>query len=155
MIKGYCKIKQMEKALELCNSLESYQVEPDQILFEYFLEGCAKNQAIEMAFDIFEIMSTKKIAVSPVSYNSIIEACVYSNNLDKGWKVLEIMESQGVSPDRYSYCFLFKGIKGPHQKRHLTKALDLIFESEESSEAISQLSYQHYCNNVLLNACIN
>lgn len=155
MIKGYCKNKQMDKALELCNSLDNYNVEPDTMLFEYFLEGCAKNAAIDMAFDIFDIMQAKKIVVGSVSYNSIIEACIYSNNLDKGWKVLEIMESHGVSPDRYSYCFLFKGIKGPHHKRHLTKALNLIFESENSSEDNSQLSYQHYCNNVLLNACIN
>ncbi|CAI2372013.1 unnamed protein product [Moneuplotes crassus] len=172
LIKGYCNINSMEKAMALCDSIEKYAVEYDTLFFEYFLEGCANNSNIDMAFKILQMMKEKSITVSKLAYNSVIKACVSCRNMNRAWEVIEIMEGQGVKPDRYSYCFLIKGIKHYKQKNHLKRAFEIVFNwdpLEEIKEATKDHSKKpdykyskaknqenhHYLYNVLLNACIN
>jgi pentatricopeptide repeat protein len=144
----------MDQALNLCHSLATYNIEANEAFYNNLLEGCAKNVCIDMAFSVFDVMEAKSLKATVVTYNSLIEACVGVNQLNKAWEILDHMKTQGVQPDRYSYCFLFKGIRNPGHKTHLSKALNLTLSWDVNGN--SQQMYQHkFCYNVLLNACIN
>lgn len=103
-----------------------------------------------MAFDTLQLMKAQNQLPGCVVYNSLIEACVNNDEMDKAWSVIDHMCESNIEPDRYSYCFLFKGIKDHRYKTQLNRALELVYSwSVEDSLKLK------YCYNVLLNACIN
>jgi len=42
MIKGYCKEKNIEAALELLETMEDQQIKADEVLYNSLLDGCCK-----------------------------------------------------------------------------------------------------------------
>lgn len=73
------------------------------------------------------------------------------------------MEEIGVKADRYTYCYLFKGIKNRSHSEYLDKALEIIkskvtiIENSQlsNSEVDDQTNSNKVLNNLVLNACIN
>jgi pentatricopeptide repeat protein len=145
MIKGFCKAKNIQKALELWKSLENYNIEADEQFYSHFLEGCAKNTDIKIAFVVLELMESKQITPSCAIYNYLIEAWVSIDQMEKAWQVIEHMKDHGVTPDRYSYWFLFKGIKSVKYKKHLYKAIDLVlsWDADNANFKLTQYLESH------------
>jgi pentatricopeptide repeat protein len=46
MIKGYCKGRQIEKALSLLQDMEKAQIKPDEVLYNSLLDGCCKSDQV-------------------------------------------------------------------------------------------------------------
>ena len=76
MIKGYCKEKNIEQALEMLNTMLKQNIKADEVLYNSLLDGCCKANQLDFAFKVYANMRAANIAASNVTYSILIK--IYS-----------------------------------------------------------------------------
>ena len=66
LIKGYCRVKDIEKALELHNQMLERGIKADEVLYNSLLDGCLKANQDKMALKCYENM--KKLRIKPSTF---------------------------------------------------------------------------------------
>ena len=56
MIKGFCREKNIESALELLNTMQNDKIKADEVLYNSLLDGCCKANQLDLAFKVYENM---------------------------------------------------------------------------------------------------
>lgn len=73
MIKGYCREKNIERALIMLNEMESAGIQADEVLYNSLLDGCCKANEVTMALKVYQNMRILKIKPSNVTYSILIK----------------------------------------------------------------------------------
>lgn len=76
IIKGFCKDKNIEEALEALQTMERTGIKADEVLFNSLLDGCCKANELDLAFKVFENMQSLQIKPSNVTYSILVK--IYS-----------------------------------------------------------------------------
>lgn len=122
-MKGLCKAKMLDKALQLWGRLRDLGVHRDDAFYNNLLGGCAKAGRVDTAFEVLGVALAESVSIPCATLNALMDACVAAGRLDQGWQLLEQLQNGGVAPDNLTFCILVKAIKQPSHKADLARAL--------------------------------
>ena len=73
MIKGFCRSKNIERALILLEEMDKENIRADEVLYNSLLDGCCKSNEIDIALMVYDNMRTLVIKPSNVTYSILIK----------------------------------------------------------------------------------
>lgn len=81
LIKGYCKEKNIERALIMLDEMENSGIKADEVLYNSLLDGCCKSNEIDMALKVYHNMRTLRIKPSNVTFSILVKIYGKQRNL--------------------------------------------------------------------------
>lgn len=98
LVDGWCRLKNMRKAIAVLQIMNSYKIIPDVITFGTLINGITVNGRRDIALLLFQML---KRGLSPdvVTYSSLIIWFSKARKIDFGLQILKLMLGSGVSPD--------------------------------------------------------
>ncbi|KAK6913463.1 Pentatricopeptide repeat [Dillenia turbinata] len=93
MIGGYCKTKEMNKALEYLGKMLKRGIKPSVATLTMFIQCYSRLGDIEMAEHIFQKMKAERLIPDLVVYNILMDGYGKTGYLHKAFQLLDIMRS--------------------------------------------------------------
>merc|ERR1719453_1364164 len=73
IIKGYCVQGDLEQAIQLFTLMRKRGIQPDQVLFNSVLDGCARKNMTMVAEQIFKDMQASSVGVSNTTLTILVK----------------------------------------------------------------------------------
>jgi len=108
MIKGYCRMRDIQKAFDILNHMRREGgVRPDEITYNSLLDGCAQNNLVEEGMKLLEEMQQEGVKPSNFTLSVLVKMMSRSRNLDGAFSIVEEMASKhGLRPNVHVYTNL-------------------------------------------------
>ncbi|CEM21771.1 unnamed protein product [Vitrella brassicaformis CCMP3155] len=91
IIKGYCVQGDLDEALNLFEAMRARGIQPDAILFNSLLDGCAKRQLPELCDKLLGDMRQYNIAPSNFTLTILIKLYGRTHQLDKAFEAVSVL----------------------------------------------------------------
>jgi len=80
MVKMYGKAKMLDKAVALCERLETeYGQKPNLYVYTCLIQACVQNKQVRRSWEIFNTMVNSGVEPDAITYGTVIHGCVYLN----------------------------------------------------------------------------
>ena len=91
VIKGFCRAKEMEKALDLYEFLQQPDKDfvLDEVIYNSILDGCVKTNNFEKAFEIQQEMKNHNIKLSNVTYSILVKLYTGCKDYAKAFEIYQ------------------------------------------------------------------
>jgi pentatricopeptide repeat domain-containing protein 1 len=73
LIKGFCKVKNIERANQFFQMILTHKIQPDEALINLILECCYGTGNTDKGVEIFNTMTNLKIPASNITYSIMIK----------------------------------------------------------------------------------
>jgi pentatricopeptide repeat protein len=103
LIQAYFNIREVEKAIDVCNQMISNSIEPTIITLKTMVRGFAKNGQVEQARTILNNVIQQDIddeASLAIMYNVMINGFALKNKKQKSIEYFHKMKKAGLIPDK-------------------------------------------------------
>lgn len=147
VIKGYCKMKNMEKVIDIYNYLKGRDdFILDEVMYNTILDGMLKSEKYEDALKIYDHMKQMGIKKSNATYSILIKIHSKMNSVTKAVEVYNEMLESGIKPSLITYTSIIQILI---KSKRIQNAIE-IFDEILSNELLpDQVMY-----NVIINGCI-
>ena len=108
LIKGYCRVKDIEKALELHNQMLERGIKADEVLYNSLLDGCLKANQDKMALKCYANMKKLRIKPSNVTYSILAKIYQKQGDLEKSFALLDEMRADHIKPGLFVFTCLMQ-----------------------------------------------
>lgn len=147
VIKGYCKMKNIEKVLDIYNFLQSKEeFEIDEVMFNTILDGLLKSEKYHEALKIYEHMKNKKTSRSNATYSILIKIYSKLNLVDNAWEIYNEMLNLSIKPSLITCTSIIQILI---KSKRIQKAIDIFNELIAEGAQPDQVMY-----NVIINGCV-
>jgi pentatricopeptide repeat protein len=109
LIKGFCKVGQIQEAIDLIRKSTEYGFSPDCISYSTVIHELCKKGDTNKAFELWNEMLYKGLKPDIVAYNILIRWCNIHGEIDMGLGIYNDMIKQGVQPNWRTYRALLLG----------------------------------------------
>merc|ERR1719453_1827456 len=100
VIKGYCVQGDLEQAVQLFTLMRKRGIQPDQVLFNSLLDGCAKKQMTLVSEQILSDMQASGVAPSCTTLSILVKLYGGAHDLSTALQVVEEMPAKhGFQPN--------------------------------------------------------
>jgi len=125
IIKGYCQENRLDEAFQLKQTMmETTQLRPDEIMYNAFLDGCARQGIYDRGCAVLADMEADGIAPSNFTLAMLVKLCTRSKRLDRAFEfVQQLSTKHRFKPNVHVYSNLMQGCI---QEKDLTRALDVM-----------------------------
>ncbi|KAM7472620.1 hypothetical protein LguiA_010803 [Lonicera macranthoides] len=103
IIRGYCKIGEVNDALNFLGKILNTGMEPSITTYTTLIEGYCKYGEMESGEHLFYKMIKAGLAPDIFAYNTLMDGYGKKGYLHKAFGLLNIMKSAGISPDIVTY----------------------------------------------------
>jgi pentatricopeptide repeat protein len=103
MIDAFAKNGQIEKAIEVFDSIMKDGVRPDVFVYTSMIDAFAKNGQIEKAIEVFDSIMKDGVRPDVFVYTSMIDAFAKNGQIEKAIEVFDSIMKDGVRPDVFVY----------------------------------------------------
>merc|ERR1719235_1863403 len=148
LVKGHCLSGSVDQAFEVLNEMRlGGKHQPDEILYNCLLDGCAKEHRLEDAMTLYEQMKQDNIVPSNFTLCTLVKLLGRSRRLQQAFAMVEELSTKGgLKPNIQVFTCL---IQACIQNRQLQQALDLHNEVIEADCEPDQKTYT-----VLVRGCM-
>lgn len=95
ILKGYCQDNQIEKAFELVESMrQSTRYQPDEIMFNSLLDGCARVGLYDRGMDLLREMQEAGVKPSNFTLSVLVKLASRGRQLDRAFELCEDISSR-------------------------------------------------------------
>lgn len=128
VVDGLCKGGYLEKALDLCASMNKDGLHPNIVIHNSVLSGLCQEGCLTEAFRLFDYIENSKMLPTIITYAILIGALCREGLLDDADQLFHKMSTKGIRPTTRVYNLLISG----YCNFGLTeKALELMSHLEE------------------------
>lgn len=146
LMRGYAKIRLLEKCLELRQRMLGLGIRPSKVTYSILLGVCVDQGAVKQMADVFNDIEDQRGVMDTPLYTKLIEGLVGSGEVERAMSVYEQMsEHEDASPDVITFSVL---IKANCDSDRLDDALKLL----DRMKTLGQVPDETIYNN-LLAAC--
>jgi len=146
VMKGYCKLGDMEKAKEIYNFIKSGNFQLDEVVYNTMADGFSRIKDSKSAFQMLHDMKDLGIIRSSVIYSILIKMFSNEGKEDEAVKIFEDMHKDNIKPGLVTYTTLMQMyIRG----KKLDKAIEVFQNMKDSGVAVDHVSY-----NFIINGCV-
>merc|ERR1719446_335899 len=147
-VKGHCHSGNVDRAFEvLADMRASGQHQPDEILYNCLLDGCAKEHRLEDAMALYEQMKQASVLPSNFTLCTLVKLLGRSRRLEQAFVMVEELSAKnGLKPNIQVFTCL---IQACIHNRQLQRALELHDEVIIAECEPDQKTY-----NVLVRGCM-
>ncbi|XP_047315619.1 pentatricopeptide repeat-containing protein At3g61520, mitochondrial-like [Impatiens glandulifera] len=103
LIKAFCNVNNIEKALTIYNDMLKAECSPDRVLYFTLISGLTLAGRLNDASSIASKMKQSGFPLDITAYNTLIGGFCRKNQREKAYEMLEDMEKTGVKPDVITY----------------------------------------------------
>merc|ERR1719375_1845371 len=124
MIKGYCRMGDIQKAFGILKHMKREGVSPDEIMYNSLLDGCAQNNLVEEGLKLLEDMQQQGVTPSNFTLSILVKMMNRSRNLDGAFSIVEeLTKKHKLRPNVHVYTNL---IVACLSKRVLDRAMQIL-----------------------------
>ncbi|XP_047339105.1 pentatricopeptide repeat-containing protein At1g52620 isoform X1 [Impatiens glandulifera] len=109
MIKGFCKLGQLEEAVIYVRRMEKAGKAPDEYTFSTLIDGFVKHNDFKSAFKTIREMVTKKFKPGVIIYTSLINGYCRLGDTERAKELFNEMSSDGLVPNTVTYTAIISG----------------------------------------------
>lgn len=111
IIKGYCQENRLDEAFQLKKTmLETTQFKPDEIMYNAFLDGCARQGIYDRGCAVLADMEADGITPSNFTLAMLVKLCVRSKRLERAFEFVQQLSTKyGFKPNVHVYSNLMHG----------------------------------------------
>jgi pentatricopeptide repeat protein len=128
LIDGYCKERNMEKALEVCSEMTKIGIEPNIITFSTLIDAYCKMGNMEAAMGLYSEMVVKGLLPDIVAYTALIDGHFKMGKVREANRLHKEMVEAGLAPNVFTLSCLVDGL-GKNGKA--SDAINLFLEKTE------------------------
>merc|ERR1719375_1689298 len=124
LVKGYCQYGDIDKGFAVLNDMTSKKKhEPDEILYNSLLDGCAKQHRVDDALALIESMAQNNVRPSNFTLSILVKLLGRSRRLNQAFTIVEdLCKRFDLQANIHVYtCLLYACF----QNRQLPRALKL------------------------------
>merc|ERR1719199_210893 len=94
IIKGYCGKNMLDEAFELFHEVaNNTDFEPDEIMYNTLLDGCARQALYNRGMDVFEMMQKSGVRPSNFTLSVLVKLANRGKKLEKAFEICEKLSS--------------------------------------------------------------
>jgi len=148
LVKGHCLSGSVDQAFEVLNEMRlGGKHQPDEILYNCLLDGCAKEHRLEDAMALYEEMKDSNIRPSNFTLCTLVKLLGRSRRLQEAFEAVEELSTKGgLKPNIQVFTCL---IQACIHNRQLHRALELHDEVIQQNIEPDQKTYA-----VLVRGCM-
>ncbi|KAL3820657.1 hypothetical protein ACJIZ3_006562 [Penstemon smallii] len=109
VIKGFCEMGELDRALNVVDTMGKNGVKPDLITFNTLLDNLYKKKKFDDAEKIWKQMIKNKLVPNIRSYNARLVGLVNEKKFKEAVEFISEMEKSGTNPDVFTYAALIRG----------------------------------------------
>ncbi len=146
VMKGYCKLGDMQKAKELYNFIKSGNYQLDEVIYNTMADGFSRAKDHESARNMLADMKELGIIRSSVIYSILIK--MYSNDgmEEQALNIIKEMNKDCIKPGLVTYTTLMQLFI---RLKKLDKAIEIFQEMKKNEVKVDYVSY-----NFIINGCV-
>jgi len=99
MINFFSKRKDMNKAMQIFETMKQRNVQCDVFVFTSLIDGHCKNGDINRATQMVEAMQQQGTKPNEVTFNSLIDGHFKNGDTNKATQLFKLMQQQGIKPN--------------------------------------------------------
>merc|ERR1719453_2996722 len=100
VIKGYCVAGELEQAIQLFTLMRKRGIQPDQVLFNSILDGCARKNMTMVSEQIFADMQASSVAPSNTTLTILVKTHGAAGDLDTALQLAQdLPKKYGFEPN--------------------------------------------------------
>ena len=147
VIKGYAKLKNIDKVLDIYNYLRGRDdFELDEVMFNTILDGMQKAEKYVEALKVYEDMKSRNIKKSNATYSILIKIHSKMNSVEKAVQVYNEMLENNIKPSLITYTSILQILI---KSKRIQNAIDIFDEI-----LFNELSPDQVMFNVIINGCV-
>jgi len=110
IIKGFCMSGDLDKGLELlANVKNKFNIQPDEVMFNSLLDGCAKQSRLEDALRLLDEMKACGVAPSNYTLSIVCKLLGRAKLLNKAFEMVDsVSKEYGFNPNIQVYTCLIQ-----------------------------------------------
>ncbi|XP_042469030.1 pentatricopeptide repeat-containing protein At2g06000-like isoform X2 [Zingiber officinale] len=110
IIKGLCRIGDLDTALEFFNQMQRSCCVPDIVTYNILIDGLCKADQVDRGHEILQKIQLDSACVpNVVTYTSIISGYCKIGKMEEAYEVFDDMIGAGVKPSRVTFNVLING----------------------------------------------
>ncbi|KAJ8446822.1 hypothetical protein Cgig2_016132 [Carnegiea gigantea] len=137
LIRAFFDAKDVEKAIEVMNILES-KGKPNLFAYNAMIDGFCKVNRIDDANELLDRMRARGLAPNIFTYNIIIGSLCRRGKVDLAFKLLDKLVAANLQPTVHTYTIL---LKATIAERGINEAMKLLNEMRERGVEPDTISY--------------
>jgi len=95
ILKGYCQTNRLDAAFELVEDMKkTTKLEPDEIMYNTLLDGCARQGLYERGMGVFESMKKTGVRPSNFTLSVLVKLCNRGKKLEKAFEICMELSSK-------------------------------------------------------------
>merc|ERR1719446_1290761 len=95
ILKGYCQTNRLDEAFELMQDMRrTTNLEPDEIMFNTLLDGCARQGLYDRGMALFEKMNKSGVRPSNFTLSVLVKLANRGKKLEKAFEICEEVSSK-------------------------------------------------------------
>jgi pentatricopeptide repeat protein len=110
VIDGYCKMSDMEKAIEVCSQMTERKIEPNVITFSTLIDGFCKKGNMKAAMGLYTEMVIKGLTPDVVTFTTLIDGHCKVGNNKVAFELHKEMMDAGLTPNVVTVTSLIDGL---------------------------------------------
>jgi len=113
ILKGYGRLKRMDRVWAVFKEMASHGVDPSVANFNAVINACAANNQVEEIEGLLGEMQARRLQPNLITYSTVIKGLCQKGNMDTAFSVFEDLKaSPGVKPDEIVYNTMLDGCAG-------------------------------------------
>jgi len=145
VMKGYCKLGDMEKAKELYNFIKSGNYQFDEVIYNTMADG-SRAKDTESALQMLTDMKAIGVIRSSVIYSILIKMFSNEGKEEEANKIIQEMNKDRIKPGLVTYTTLMQMYI---RSKKLDKAIEIFYEMKKNEVTPDYVSY-----NFIINGCV-
>jgi pentatricopeptide repeat protein len=123
ILKGYCQKNLLDEAFELFNNMtKTTDLEPDEIMYNTLLDGCARQGLYVRGMEVFQKMISSGVRPSNYTLSVLVKLCNRGKKLEKAFEICDELSSKyGI---RLNVHVLTNLVQACIQHHDLPRAMD-------------------------------
>lgn len=147
VIKGYGKMKNVEKVIDIYNFLKGRnEFVLDEVMYNTIIDSLHKAEKYEIALQIYEDMLKAGVTRSNATYSIIIKVYSKLNMVKKAVEIYNEMLDRGIKPSFITYTAIIQILV---KSKMIQNAIDIFDEIIQNELTPDQVIY-----NVIVNGCV-
>jgi pentatricopeptide repeat protein len=95
ILKGYCQTNRLDEAFELVQDMQSNtSLEPDEIMYNTLLDGCARQGVYDRGMALLEKMKSSGVKPSNFTLSVLVKLCNRGKKLEQAFEICEYMTAK-------------------------------------------------------------
>ena len=147
VIKGYCKMKNVEKVLDIYNYLKGREdFTLDEVMFNTILDGLLKAEKYDEALKIYDHMKSRNLKKSNATYSILIKIFSKLGFVEKAVEIYNEMIESGIKPSLITYTSILQILI---KSKRIQNAMEIFDEILSNDLLPDQVMF-----NVIINGCV-